>query len=1216
MSSDLRCRECGSAMTPGTASGSFCAACLLDMALAVDSGEVAGARIGPYRLTRTLGEGGMGIVHLAEQEHPIQRRVALKVIKVGMDTREVIARFDAERQTLARMDHPHIARVLDAGVSADGRPYFAMDYVPGLPITEFCDQHRLSIDARLRLVQQVCGAVQHAHQRGIIHRDLKPSNVLVTLQDGQPVAKVIDFGVARATEQDVLVRTLLTEPGRMIGTPEYMSPEQASLGAVSIDTQTDIYSLGLILFELLVGTLPFQTATFRRAGYDEMRRIIREVEAPKPSTRIRTLDANAELARSRRTHVSALQRQLRGDLDWIVLKALEKDPARRYASASELSADIARHLRNDPVVAGPPSAVYRAQKFVRKYRMAVAGASLFVLLLVATAIVSTFLYLGAEAARREAETRRVQADQAREATTQQRGLADAASVEANRQRALAESQAGAADLARSEAERQRDEAERRAYTTDILAADLSLAAGEVREARRLLELAPVRLRGWEWGYLQHATDASVLTLLAPASSDTTRPVAAVDAVSFVQDRMMAIGTRSGSPLNRDALAEFSALGAMKASPRAASMHLDANTSILAMSGDGRRLLVSRWYGARPSARLLVTEAEPASGSTVELRVDNPTLTDQDRNRVFVIDARSGQRIATLTLASVGVWRGRHSDVSTIGLNPAIASRRNATIVDTSPRRAVVATVSYPVAVMGVLNDEGSRAAIWTWDNVMHVWDVATGQPIASLAGHSDFISRAVFTADSSRLVSSSYDATVRIWDLQSGRATTVLEAQPTPVTTLAVAQAGALIAAGFDDRGTIRLWRDAKPVSEVLRGHNAPTSSLSFDHDGGRLVSASEDRTVRVWDTTRMLELFTLHGHEGVVTAAAFSPDDRVIASSSLDGTIRLWDASAPLAAVAETRRPVRGVAFVDNGTAIVSGHNDDIVRIWDLRSGTVARQATLPGEVASLAVSADGSRIVVGLINQATRNRPQPNVSALILDTRTLRTVARLAGQQGIVGSVAISGNGARAATAAPSGVWVWDTDAAHELHHWSGEGEPRSISLSGDGSLIAAGFGSLPTGGGLLVRPAGGAGRSPTMTTKMASPASAVAFTSDGSRVVSGGDDGVVRIWDVRSGRQLAMLSGHDAAVQAVTISRDDRRIASASADRTLRLWATDTHELLLTLRLTNTVQCLSFSADGERLAAGILGGAIRVWVLTPPPAVSLFPIPVRRARSRDGL
>jgi serine/threonine protein kinase len=327
--------------------------------------------VGPYRILERIGEGGMGVVYAAEQESPLRRRVALKVIKVGMDTREVIARFEAERQALALMDHPGIAHVYDAGATAEGRPFFAMEYVAGVPITQYCDTHRLPMQARLDLFVQVCGAIQHAHQKGIIHRDIKPSNLLVTVQDGKPLAKVIDFGVAKAIHQRLTEKTVFTQYGVLIGTPAYMSPEQAEMSGLDVDTTTDIYALGVVLYELLIGALPFDPEQLRHAGYAEIQRIIREHEPLRPSARLSGLQARAiDVALYRGTQLSALVRELRGDLDWITLKAMHKDRTRRYPSASELAADVVRHLQTEPVVARPPSLMYRAGKFARKYRAA------------------------------------------------------------------------------------------------------------------------------------------------------------------------------------------------------------------------------------------------------------------------------------------------------------------------------------------------------------------------------------------------------------------------------------------------------------------------------------------------------------------------------------------------------------------------------------------------------------------------------------------------------------------------------------------------------------------------------------------------------------------------------------------------------------------------------------------------------------------------------
>ncbi|MGE3172873.1 MAG: SUMF1/EgtB/PvdO family nonheme iron enzyme [Planctomycetota bacterium] len=346
------------------------------------AGHDVGQRIGPYHLLQRIGRGGMGTVYLAEQREPVRRRVAVKVMNPGMDSKAFLARFDAERQALSMMEHNSIARVLDAGATQDGQPYLAMEYVKGIPITDYCDQHKLALEQRVELFRSVCSGVQHAHQKGVMHRDLKPSNVLVTVQDGMPTVKIIDFGLAKAVDHRLVQETLFTEAGQILGTPEYMSPEQAGLGGLDIDTRTDVYSLGVLLYELLTGSLPITREELLRNGWMEMQRLIREGEPKKPSTRITQLGAAAEaFARARKMPPAELERRLRGDLDWIVMKAIEKDRAERYQTAQELAADLLRHLQDEPVTAGPPSAGYLLKKLLRRYRAQVAAAAAIVLAL-------------------------------------------------------------------------------------------------------------------------------------------------------------------------------------------------------------------------------------------------------------------------------------------------------------------------------------------------------------------------------------------------------------------------------------------------------------------------------------------------------------------------------------------------------------------------------------------------------------------------------------------------------------------------------------------------------------------------------------------------------------------------------------------------------------------------------------------------------------------
>ena len=449
--------------------------------------EMLGQTIGPYKILQQIGQGGFGTVFMAEQMAPVRRKVALKILRPGMDSREIIARFEAERQALAMMDHSNIAKIFDGGTTKSGHPYFVMELVKGIPITEYGDKASLVIEERLVLFVDLCRAVQHAHQKGIIHRDLKPSNVLVTVQDGRAIVKVIDFGIAKALEQPLTDKTLFTGYAQLLGTPVYMSPEQVALSAVDVDTRSDVYSLGVMLYELITGTTPFDKTTMSEAGFDGMRRIIREQEPPRPSLRITTITAQAHFARTdlRKLNRRRLSESIRGELDWIVMKAMDKDRDRRYESASALAADVGRYLRGEPVEACPPTFLYRLRKLSQRNKALLTTTVLVSLAIIVGTAVSVWQAIEATQARRLADDRLIDANDLLRRE-------DFALREAQKER----------DLARKNSEHSRQ----LLYVGDMRLASQSWQRNDVARMRELLsrhvpQAGEADLRGFEWDFL-------------------------------------------------------------------------------------------------------------------------------------------------------------------------------------------------------------------------------------------------------------------------------------------------------------------------------------------------------------------------------------------------------------------------------------------------------------------------------------------------------------------------------------------------------------------------------------------------------------------------------------------------------------------------------------------------------------------------------------------
>jgi WD40 repeat protein/serine/threonine protein kinase len=1163
-----------------------------------------GTLIGPYRLLSTVGEGGMGVVYLAEQEHPLRRRLAVKVIKLGMDTRRVVARFEAERQTLALMEHPHIATVFDAGATTDGRPYFAMEYLPGQPITEYCDRQHLSIRGRLELFTQVCEAIQHAHQKGVIHRDLKPGNVLVADVDGRRVPKVIDFGIAKATNQHAGEQTQFTELGLLVGTPEYMSPEQMELTA-DVDTRTDIYSLGVLLYELLVGAVPFDRLRLRRAGFAETQRIIREEEPLRPSTHLDNQGVRAlDVARRRQTDVHALSRALRGDLDWIAMKALDKDRGRRYASASEFGADVARFQAHEPVAARPPSVNYRVLKFVRRHRWPVFATMAFLVSILSGLGMSTWLYIGAEQARREAQMQRVTAERERTA-------AERAQQEASRDRARAVEQQRQAETARAEAsdqrgvaERHRDEALRQEYASRIQAAALSINAGAILEARRQLELCEPRLRGWEWRHLTLAAEGSIGALRLPGDRDSNSSMSRVDRLIFDPARHRLTALSLGFAGTRNGTVRFEN-----------SKHLpgleapQSPDSIIALSGDGAKAVMLHWSVRRPSQGPFFTTVLEGDGTSdrflLKAEADQGA---ERRSQLTVIDTDSRAVLATLDVPDAGVWR---SPVP-LASPPLVrfGAEMGAVYGSLSSYRPM-SFVNYPRAVSAAMNNDGSTVAAWSWDYVIRVWNGRSGTPRAQLRGHTDLISAVVVSNDGKRLVSGSHDGTVRLWDIESGAQIALLEGPKSPVTAIARHDSPSLIAAGTED-GFLWVWSDENPVgvsmasdggtslafisdgafpSSVSRDrpipmHEGTITSLAFSPDGTLLASASRDRTLRVSDLSTRSTIRVFRGHPGEIRTVSFRPDGRILASGGLDSTIRLWSMTSQPSFVAVSQGLERLLGFGAGGETLLTTIDGE-VKTREIGTGRVLRTLKLPRRgVGDSAASPRGDRIAVGINLAASGVDPAQRADAVrIFDANMTRQISELR-----------VGRGVSAFLFDPSGqllvtVAVATSDGPGAVHVWHAETGrllagrdlaipmPISFAFSPDGRNIAlAGTRGLEVLDVNLRKP----------PLEVRGWFNSVAYLPDGTLVV--GTDRNVELRDGRSGTLVGELVGHDRAVRGLAIHPSGTRIFTAGHDDTFRVWDTATRALLLTLPAPGAVWSLTASEDGETVVGS--GARVRVW------------------------
>ena len=937
MTPSERCPECGGPLMAGSQEG-MCARCLLAAALHHPATAVPanlpqpGEWIGSCRVVRLLGEGGMGMVYLAEQEQPIARQVALKIVKLGMDTRAVLARFQSEEQALALMDHPNIAHVYEAGSSANGRPYFVMEYVPGIPITDYCDGHRLDTRQRLDLFLRVANAVQHAHQKGVIHRDLKPSNILVMQRDGEAVPKIIDFGLAKATEKNFTEETMFTEAGVLIGTPEYMSPEQASRDGRGVDTRTDIYSLGVLLYELLVGAVPFDSKALRSAGYDEIRRIIREEDPPAPTTRLLALGAKAaEIASCRGTDAGRLRKEVHGDLEWITMKALEKECARRYPSASEMAADIQRHLRDEPVTAGPAGAAYRLRKFVSKNRLAVGAAVLIAVSLIFGLVVSTAYFMRAQ--------------------------------------------------------RQYERAQHESYIANIAAASSALEHSDLADAGRRLDSCERTLRGWEWRYLNSQLDSSVLGLWGRGKT-TRYPAFAFSggdilwssgenvnvwqAGSHVRSgvyggfgEILAI-SRDGSriaarpyrdhkilrilnPVSRSLVATLNAAGS---GVECAAFSPD-DSRIASGLSDGKLLMWS-------AAGKITAQAQAGSApvTVAGFSPDATRLVSGSKDGLLQIWDASGLRLLT-------TFRGHSGEVTSAAFSPdgrKLASASSDRTIRLWDVRTAAETAALPQGKGQVkcvtFSPDGKYLVYGASDGSVRVAAADSGKSIATL-GALGGIGAVAFEPGGSRLFASSDWREVLAWDAATWEGG-IWKQDGGQIESLAFNADGSRILAYLTDG--LQIWDGHTGAVIARRGPIGPSSSPTFSNDGR--LAAWGSFQLQIWDGTAVR---TMGGHRGLVTTPTFSPDGRLIASGSLDQAVRVWDvATGTLLRTLDLHEPVWGVYFSPDGSQLLTGSSDRTFKLWSTRSWKL--NAVLEMEPALRnkrngvpAFSPDGGRIVCG---------------------------------------------------------------------------------------------------------------------------------------------------------------------------------------------------------------------------------------------------------------